>query len=78
MQELVTFIVRGLVGDEVELVVDEETTAAERILHVRVPESERGLLIGRQGRTIRAIETVLASAPSPDGRRPAVKVAGRP
>jgi predicted RNA-binding protein YlqC (UPF0109 family) len=77
VQDLVTFIVRGLVGDDVEVAVDEETTASERILHIRVPEAERGLLIGRQGRTIRAIETVLAAAPSSDGRRAAVKVAGR-
>jgi predicted RNA-binding protein YlqC (UPF0109 family) len=77
MTELVTFIVRALVGDDVDLRVEEELSDHERTLFVHVPEAERGMIIGRQGRTIRAIETVLAAAPASDGRRTAVKVSGR-
>lgn len=77
MIELATFIVRSLVGEQVDVRIEEELTPHERTLTVHVPESDRGVVIGRQGRTIRAIETVLASAPAPDGRRTAVKVAGR-
>jgi len=62
MQDLVTFIVRSIVSEPDAVRV----TAGERrgvpTLCVQVDERDRGVVIGRGGRTIQAIETVLTAA----------------
>lgn len=77
MNDLVTYLVQSLVGDDVPVTLEEEKAPGERTIFVHLPEAERGVVIGRQGRTIRALETVIAAAPDPEGRRTALKVSGR-
>ena len=63
MEELVSFIARSLVddGDQVRVdVVDERDRTTH--LELRVGPDDLGKVIGRQGRTARAIRTVLAAA----------------
>jgi predicted RNA-binding protein YlqC (UPF0109 family) len=69
VQELLDYVVRALVRD-VDAV---EVTGDADGLNIQVASDDRGLIIGREGRTIRAIETVLAAA-APDGRCPSLEI----
>jgi hypothetical protein len=73
MEELTTFLVRSLVREPDAVSVEESERRGEPILLIRVAESDRGTVIGRQGRTIRAIETILDAA-SHGGHRPGLDV----
>lgn len=62
MQELLEFIVESIVRDPEAAEVVEGERRGEPALEVRVDQADRGLIIGRSGRTIRAIETVMTAA----------------
>ena len=72
MREVVEYIVTALVDEPDEVEVTEDDRRGEPVLRIRVAEPDRGLVIGRQGRTIRAIEMVLAAR---NGRPPALEIA---
>jgi hypothetical protein len=62
MEELTEFLVRSLVREPDAVSVEESERRGEPILLIRVAEADRGTVIGRQGRTIRAIEMILDAA----------------
>ena len=72
--ELTSFIVNALVRetDAVSVTLDERR--GEPVIAIGVSEGDRGAIIGRQGRTIRAIETVVRAAAGPEGA-PGIEVA---
>ena len=59
MIEVTDFIVKALVREPDMVTVEEGNRRGEDVLRIVVAEGDRGTVIGRQGRTIRAIETVL-------------------
>ena len=63
LEELASFLTRGLVDnpDEVE-VTSTETDESRVDLEIRVAQEDMGRVIGRQGRTIRAIRSVVKAA----------------
>lgn len=63
LEELVTFLARSLVDepDKVEVMSTEEGDSKVD-LELRVAQDDMGRVIGRQGRTIRAIRTVVKAA----------------
>lgn len=63
MENLVRHIVSALVDepDEVQISV-EQSERGDELIRIEVAESDRGTVIGRQGRTIRAIEAVISAA----------------
>jgi len=72
VKSLVRYIVEALVDDVDAVRVEEVDEGDARRINVGVAERDRGGVIGRQGRTIRAIETVVAAATT-DGRRTFLK-----
>lgn len=69
MRELVEFLARSLVDEPDELKVRVYDRDQQSIIELRAASGDLGKLIGRQGRTARAIRTVLAAASSLRGRR---------
>ncbi|HVT44442.1 MAG TPA: KH domain-containing protein [Thermoanaerobaculia bacterium] len=69
MKELVAFLARSLVEqpDQVEVSSYERDQAT--VVEIRVAPSDLGKVIGRQGRTARALRTVLAASGSRERRR---------
>ena len=70
MRETVEMIVKALAhdpeaGDVREIARDERTV----VIEVRVAESDMGKVIGRQGRTVRAIRSLLHAVSLKRGRR---------
>ena len=60
MKQLLEFIVRSIVDVPEEVVVSQETSGDLVKLTVTLPEEQAGLVIGRQGRIIKAIRTLLS------------------
>lgn len=69
MKAFVAYLVRSLVDrpDRVEVV--ETRGEAADVYEIRVGDGERGMVIGKNGRTIRALRTILASAAAREHRR---------
>jgi predicted RNA-binding protein YlqC (UPF0109 family) len=63
MQELVSFIATKLVDAPEQVAVAERTGEEGNVtVELRVAKEDLGKIIGKQGRTARAIRTVLAAA----------------
>ena len=73
--ELTRFIVERLVDNPDAVEVSEVDEDGEAIIVIDVPPDARGAVIGRQGRTIRAIETIIRAAAG-TGTVPAIEIAG--
>jgi predicted RNA-binding protein YlqC (UPF0109 family) len=70
MKEIVEMIVKALVDEREAVDVRElERNETTVIIEVRVAESDMGKLIGRQGRTVRALRTLLHAASIKQNRR---------
>ena len=69
MSELVAFIARALVQDSKAVEVKEVDTERDRVIKLRVAPADVGKVIGREGRTARAIRTVLGVASARDDKR---------
>jgi len=69
MKEAVEKIVRSLVGEPDAVEVTENTDGKNVRIEVRVAESDMGRVIGREGRTVKAIRSVLFAAGQKHGKR---------
>ncbi len=77
MKELVEFLVRALVDDQQAVSIREVVGAdGQPTLEITVAPGEVGRIIGRQGRTVKAIRAVMSAAEKKTGRRMAVQIAG--
>lgn len=74
MKELVTFLARHLVNhpDAVEVTETQGETAS--VLELRVAKEDLGRVIGKQGRTAKAIRTILNAAASRTSRRVVLEI----
>ena len=69
LNELVTYVAKSLVSkpDEVNVRVLEGDQTA--VVELRVAKDDLGKIIGRQGRTVRALRTIIAAASSHSNKR---------
>jgi hypothetical protein len=59
MRELVEYIAKALVDDPDSVKVNEVAGENVTVIELRVAQSDLGKVIGKQGRTARAIRTIL-------------------
>ena len=69
MKESVEKIVSALADDKDAVEISENTNGNTTVIEVRVAENDMGRLIGRQGRTVKAIRSLLFYAGQKHGRR---------
>ncbi len=62
LRELVEYIAKSLVDKPEEVVVTEVEGEQTTVLELKVAKEDLGKVIGRQGRTARAIRTTLGAA----------------
>lgn len=62
MKELIEFIARSLVDNPEEVQVNEVEGEQVTVLELKVARDDLGKVIGRQGRTARAMRTILGAA----------------
>ena len=69
MKELLELIAKALVDSPDEVSVSEVDGEQTTILELRVAQDDLGKVIGRQGRTARAIRTLLSASGTKLGKR---------
>ena len=74
MKDLVTYLVKGLVDEPGQVHVREVVGEKAMVVEVEVASSDRGKLIGKEGRTIRAVRALVNACASRTGRRVVVEV----
>jgi uncharacterized protein len=67
--ELVEYLARGLVDDPAAVQVEKVERDDALVLCLRVAPDDVGKVIGRQGRTVRALRTVVRAASARENRR---------
>jgi predicted RNA-binding protein YlqC (UPF0109 family) len=65
----VEYLARGLVDNPQEVVVEEIDEPDALVFELKVAEPDLGKVIGKQGRTAKALRTVLSAASSKMRRR---------
>ena len=76
MAELLAYLARGLVDDPEAVQVESEERDGALVLRLRVAPGDVGQVIGRGGRVVRALRTVVRASSARDGRRVMVEIAG--
>ena len=74
MKELVEFIARELVNNPNAVEVQEFDEDQTAVFELRVAEEDLGRVIGRDGRTAKAIRTLLSAAATGSGRRAVLEI----
>ena len=69
MKELLELIAKALVDHPEEVSVAEVFGEKTTILEISVAQDDLGKVIGKQGRTVRAIRTLLSAAGTKIGKR---------
>ncbi len=69
MKELLEFIARTLVDKPEQVQVRESSNDEARVLELRVARDDLGKIIGKQGRTARALRTFISAASSKAEKR---------
>jgi predicted RNA-binding protein YlqC (UPF0109 family) len=71
---LVEYLARGLVDSPEEVVVEEVDEPDALVFELKVAEPDLGKVIGKQGRTAKALRTVLSAASSKMRRRVVLEI----
>ena len=74
LQELVTYIAKSLVDNPDSVQVTEVEGEHTSVLELRVAKEDLGKVIGKQGRTARAIRTILAAASNKAKKRTILEI----
>jgi predicted RNA-binding protein YlqC (UPF0109 family) len=69
MDELIEFLAKSLVDNPDEVSVSHHQRDQQTVLELEVAEADLGKVIGRQGRTARALRTLLNAAGQKSRRR---------
>ena len=77
MKELLYYIVKALVENPDEISITEKTREdGELVLELTVAQSDMGKVIGRQGRIVKAIRSIMKSAAAHENIRVSVDILG--
>ena len=74
MKELVLRIVKGLADHPEQAQVEASDNGGVQHLHLTVAESDKGKVIGKQGKVIKAIRTVVSAAAQKAGKKAQVEI----
>lgn len=74
MKDLLIQIAKALVDNPEKVEVNEVTGEKTTIFELKVIESDRGKIIGKQGRIIRAIRTIVGASAAKANRRISVEI----
>ena len=74
MKELIEFIASRLVDHPEGIAVSVQEDDEQVVIELRVAQGDLGKVIGKQGRTARAMRAVLAAADPGDGKRTRLEI----
>lgn len=74
MKELISYIARALVDNPEEVSVSEVEGNQTAVLELKVAKEDLGKVIGKQGRTARAMRTILSAASAKIRKRSVLEI----
>ena len=74
MKELITLIAKALVDNPEQVSVSEVQGNQTAVLELKVAKEDLGKVIGKQGRTARAMRTILSAASAKIKRRTVLEI----
>jgi predicted RNA-binding protein YlqC (UPF0109 family) len=74
VKELIEFLARNLVSNPEEVRVEEVPSGRQTVFELTVARSDVGKVIGKQGRTARALRSVLKVAATKQGKRAVLEI----
>jgi uncharacterized protein len=74
MKRLIETVVRRLSDRPDEIRVFESFEGRTAVYDIEVPEADRGRLIGREGRTVRALRAFVSAAATARGKKVLIRV----
>ena len=74
MKDLVEFMAKNLVSNPDEVKVEEVESGRQTVIELTVGEGDVGKVIGRQGRTARALRSILKVAAAKQDKRAVLEI----
>ena len=74
LKDLVTYVIKALVDNQEKVEVKEIVGEKSIIYELRVGEGDLGKIIGKEGRTARAVRTIISAAAMKLGKRTVVEI----
>ena len=74
MKELITYIAKALVDKPEEVSVTEIEGEQTSVIELKVAKEDLGKIIGKQGRTARAMRTILSAASTKINKRSVLEI----
>ena len=74
MKELVKYITEALVDHPDQVSVEEVAGDQASVLELKVAKEDLGKIIGKQGRTARALRTILSASSAKDKKRVVLEI----
>jgi len=74
MRDLIKFIAEALVDNPEQVSVDEVEGNQTSVLELKVSKEDLGKVIGKQGRTARAMRTILSAASAKEKKRTVLEI----
>jgi predicted RNA-binding protein YlqC (UPF0109 family) len=74
MKDLITYIAKALVDKPEEVVVTEIEGEQTSVIELKVAKEDLGKVIGKQGRTARAMRTILSAASTKINKRSVLEI----
>ena len=74
LKELVTYIIKALVDNQEKVEVKEIAGEKSVIYELKVGEGDLGKVIGKEGRTARAVRTIISAAAMKLGKRTVLEI----
>jgi len=74
MKELITYIAKALVDKPEQVVVTEIEGEQTSVIELKVAKEDLGKVIGKQGRTARAMRTILSAASTKINKRSVLEI----
>jgi predicted RNA-binding protein YlqC (UPF0109 family) len=74
MKDLIEYIVKALVDNPDKVAVKEIAGEKSIIYELRVGEGDLGKVIGKEGRTAKAIRTIITAAAMKQGKRTVLEI----
>ncbi len=74
MKDLIKYIAQALVDDPEEVEVSEIQGSTTSVIELKVAKDDLGKVIGKQGRTARAMRTILSAASTKVRKRSVLEI----
>jgi uncharacterized protein len=74
VKDLVEFLAKNLVANPDEVKVEEVPSGRQTVIELTVARSDVGKVIGKQGRTARALRSLLKVAATKQGQRATLEI----